>query len=152
METKNKFYNSLIVKFGFLLHENFSIHSLVLFILNILSAIAITGLFNFLKQPLIAYRISSFILFILVATLLELVVKTFVLRYFINIIFKTFGGITILIQAILFYATTFIVNNFNFNQISIISVFVFTISFLIIRLLIISIYQKYILKYLVKKE
>lgn len=152
MEGKNKFYNSIIVKFGFLLHENFSIHSLVLFVLNMLSAIVVTGLFNLIKIPLINYKISSFVLFVLVATLLELVIKTFVLRYFISIIFKTFGTITLLLQAIIFYITALIVNNFIFNPISIISIFFFTIGFLVIRLLLISIYQKYLLKYLIKKE
>lgn len=152
MEGKNKFYNSIIVKFGFLLHENFSIHSLVLFVLNMLSAIVVTGLFNLIKLPLINYKISSFVLFVLVATLLELVIKTFVLRYFISIIFKTFGTITLLLQAIIFYITALIVNNFIFNPISIITIFFFTIGFLVIRLLLISIYQKYLLKYLIKKE
>lgn len=152
MERKNKFYNSIIVKFGFLLHENFSVHSIVLFVLNFLAAIIITGLFNLFEQPLINYQISSFILFILVVTLLELIVKTFVLRYFLGLILKTFGSITFVIQAILFHLTSIIVNNFIFNPISIISIFFFTIGFLIIRLLLISIYQKRILKYLIKKE
>lgn len=152
MNNKEKFYNSIIVKFGFLLHENFSVHAVVLLILNLLSAITVTGIFNLFNYPLINYKITSFILFVIIATLLELVVKTFVMRYFIDIIFKTFGTLTLIIHALLFYLSEVIVNNFTFTNSVILSILIFTVVFLIVRLLLINIYQKYVLKHLIKKE
>lgn len=151
MNKQDNFYNSIIVKSGFLLHKKFSIHILVLLILNFLSAIIVVGFFNFITKPLITYKISAFILFIIVATLLEIIIKMFVLRHFISLIFKTFGTITFLIQGIIFYLSSLIVNHLEFNYIVVINVAIFSLIFLLIRLMLIIVYQKYVLKHM-KKE
>lgn len=152
MKRKDSFYNSMIVKFGFLLHKRFSIHSLVLLILNFIAGIIITGLFNFFNEPLISYKILSFVFFIVLTTLLELIIKTYYIRYFLVTIIKSFGLITLFMQGIFFYIASLIVDDFSFNANIILSIFTFTLIFLLVRLALINIYQKYILKKLIREK
>lgn len=152
MKRKDSFYNSMIVKFGFLLHKRFSIHSLVLLILNFIAGIIIIGLFNFFNEPLISYKILSFVFFIVLTTLLELIIKTYYIRYFLVTIIKSFGLITLFMQGIFFYIASLIVDDFSFNANIILSIFTFTLIFLLVRLALINIYQKYILKKLIREK
>lgn len=152
MEKKNNFYDSLMVKMGFLLHERFSVHILMLFVINMISAVIITGIFNAFKEPLVTYEILGFILFIVITTLVEALLKVFVLRHFISLLFRTWGILTALIQIMIFMLGDLIVAKFNFNTIWLVSILAFSFIFIVVRLAIVIIYQKYILKYLTRRN
>lgn len=152
MKNDNNFYDNLMVKMGFLLHKKFSIHLLIVFIINLLAAITVTGIFNAFNNPLITYKIMAFILFIIITSLMEVLVKVFILRHFIGLLFKTFGLLTAALQMLVFMFGDIIVDEFIFNDSFIISSLIFTISFIFIRTLLVIFYQKYILRRLIRED
>lgn len=151
MKKHDSFYDSLMVKMGFLLHKKFSIHLLVIFIINLLSAMIVTGTFNAFNNPIVSYKIMAFILFVLVTMLIETILKVFILRHFISIIFRTFGIISLIIQVSIFMLGDVLVSNFNFNPVWLLSVLSFTIMFVIVRIVLIIFYQKYILRHIMEE-
>lgn len=145
MKESKDFYNSYVARFGFFLHHNFGIHLLLVLFFNFISAIVAVGLLELFKSPALSFDIIGFVLFIIIVTLIEVIIKIFVLRHFIDLIFKTKGIITFVLQNIIFYVATLFVNNVEFNKVIVLNILVFSLIFFIIRFFLINIYQKNIM-------
>ncbi|WP_162140216.1 hypothetical protein [Haploplasma axanthum] len=147
MNNKNDFYNSFRAKFAFFLHPNLGIHLLIVLTLNLITAVTITGLFEISKYPLIKFEIVGFILFIVISTLIEVLTKIFILRYFILIVLKSFATVFLGLQILIFYVTSLLFKEeISFTGSKILSILIFTCSFLLLRTMLIIIYQRYIMK------
>ena len=69
--------------------------------------------------------------------------KVYILRHFINYIFKSKGIILFIIYGLIFYLTTFLIKDLMFNKNVLLNLFIFTVSFLILKILLIIVYQSY---------
>jgi len=140
------FNESYMAKFGFFLHKNMGMHVLIVLILNTISLIVTVGLFELIGRPVLNFEIAGFIFFVIVATLIEVSLKIFVLRHFINLIVKTYGFLLIILQVIIFFLSKLIVTEVSFAYMEVLSLIYMTLLFLLIRLVLIIIYQRYIMK------
>ena len=152
MKRLDPFYNSIMHKFGFVLHKRFSMHMLILLIMNLISGFTIVGLFSLIKNPVINYRVVDFIVFIIVVTVVELIVKTLMVRYFIKWILRSFGILTLIVQGLIFWLSSLMIERLNFIEPVVLNLFFYTLSFLFLRLALISIYQKYIVNKFMREK
>ncbi|MDY0276961.1 MAG: hypothetical protein RBQ97_02635 [Acholeplasma sp.] len=146
MRDSKDFNESYMAKFGFFLHKNMGMHVLIVLILNTISLIVTVGLFELIGRPVLNFEIAGFIFFVIVATLIEVSLKIFVLRHFINLIVKTYGFLLIILQVIIFFLSKLIVTEVSFAYMEVLSLIYMTLLFLLIRLVLIIIYQRYIMK------
>lgn len=143
MNNKKSFLQST----GLFLHDKFEFHLLIELAFNLLAVIPVISLFELFKFSLVSYEsIAGVIIFIVVFTLVVESFKVYILRYFIDFVFKTKGVLIYLLYFGIFYLTTFIIKDFSFNKNVLLRLFVFTTVFLIFKVLFIIIYQRYAYK------
>lgn|SRR5690554_740089 len=134
---------SFLESLGIFLHPKFEFHLLIELVINLIAIIPVIGLFELFKYPLVTYaNIIGVIIYIIVSTLLMESLKVYILRHFINYIFKTKGIILFILYAIVFYTTTFLIKDLMFNKNVLLNLIVFTICFLILKILLIIVYQR----------
>lgn len=141
---KKPFLESL----GLFLHPKFEFHLLIELAINILVIIPIIGLFNLVNYPLVSYdSFAGVIIYIVVFTLITESLKVYVLRHFINYIFKSKGTLLVGINTLLFYLTTFLIEDLKFLNPVFLKLIIFSISFAIFKLIFIIMYQRILEKY-----
>lgn len=140
-----KFSNTNRGKLAFFLHSNLGLHLIITLIINLISSITVIGIFEIFSNRVISFTIPSLLLFIVVSTLIEVALLIFIIRYFVLLIYKSFGTIMILIQGIIFYLAHLLVEEISFLNNLLLSVLYFTVVYLVVKLLIVVIYQRYIM-------
>lgn len=144
MKKKKSFLEGL----GLFLHPKFEFHLLIELAFNLLSIIPVIGIFELIKYPLVTYKesIAGVIIYIVVLTLVMESFKVYILRHFINFIFKTKGALLFLIYLAINYLTTLIIKGFSFNENVLLNLFIFTTAYIFLKIIIIVIYQRHINK------
>lgn len=134
---------SFLESLGIFLHPKFEYHLLMELGLNLVTVVPIIGLFELFKYPLVSYAsIAGVIIYIIVVTLIAESIKVFILRHFIDYIFKSKGLILFVLYGIIFYITTFLIKDLQFTNIVVINVLIFSISFIILKILLIILFQR----------
>lgn len=132
-------------KLAFFLHSNLGLHVIITFMINLISSIIVIGIFELFSKKLLIFTIPSFLIFIAIATLIEVSLLIFVIRYFVLLIYKSFGTIMVLIQGLVFYLAHLLLEDITFVNSLLLSLLYFTVVFLVVKLLIVIIYQRYIM-------
>lgn len=141
---KKPFLESL----GLFLHPKFEFHLLIELVMNLLIIISIIGLFSLVNYPLVSYdSFVGVIIYIVVFTLIAESLKVYVLRHFINYIFKSKGMILIGINTLLFYLTTFLITDLKFLNPVLLKLIIFSVTHAIFKLIFIIMYQRILEKY-----
>lgn len=132
--------NTAII-FGFLLHRNYFIHMILSTIVNFLMSAAVLGIAIGVQYPLVeSLDVLSFVLAILLLTLIENFIKILMFRYFMRAMLLSMGTISVLIQIlILVLISLYFVEGFRF--IGTIQLIVFSVGFTIFRF-ILSVYLR----------
>jgi len=134
---------SFLESLGLFLHPKFEFHLLIELVINLVTVVPVIGLFELFEYPLVTYaNIIGVIIYIVVATFLMESLKVYILRHFINYIFKSKGIILFIIYGLIFYLTTFLIKDLMFNKNVLLNLFIFTVSFLILKILLIIVYQR----------
>src|SRR5690606_17995066 len=121
-------------KLGFMLHDNFSVHVLLTLIVNLLSSAAVIGIFSAFAPVVKVDNSWTFLIAMIFYSLMELMIKILVIRFFWKMIIQSFGLPFYIINILLFFLTTILVPEFSFltdPQ----NIFIFTLAFMILRLL-----------------
>lgn len=143
MKKKKKFLESL----GLFLHPKFEFHLLIEIMMNLLSIVPIIGIFELLNYPLVSYSgVAGVIIYIVVLTLVMESFKVYILRHFIDFLFKTKGLFLYFMYILFFYLTTFIVKDLSFRENKVINIFIFTTLFIFLKVMLIIVYQRNINK------
>lgn len=139
--------DSNVVKLGFFLSFNLGFHILFSIILNFIITVVLIGLFDAIKFPIFNFKFMGLIMFIVIATLLEVTVLIFIVRHLIKLVIKSFGLMLFVVQGVIFYLTTLLVVDLSFQAVVFVKIVVFTIAFLILKIIAIIIIQRYKVKY-----
>lgn len=139
--------DSNVVKLGFFLSRNLGFHILFSIILNFIITVVLIGLFDAIKFPIFNFKFMGLIMFIVIATLLEVTVLIFIVRHLIKLVIKSFGLMLVVVQGVIFYLTTLLVVDLSFQAVVFVKIVVFTIAFLILKIIAIIIIQRYKVKY-----
>lgn len=139
--------DSNVVKLGFFLSYNLGYHILFSIILNFIITVVLIGLFDAIKFPIFNFKFMGLIMFIVIATLLEVTVLIFIVRHLIKSVIKSFGLMLVVVQGVIFYLTTLLVVDLSFQAVVFVKIVVFTIAFLILKIIAIIIIQRYKVKY-----
>lgn len=143
MKKKKKFLESL----GLFLHPKFEFHLLIEIMMNLLSIVPIIGIFELLNYPLVSYSgVAGVIIYVVVLTLVMESFKVYILRHFIDFLFKTKGLLLYFMYILFFYLTTFIVKDLSFRENKVINIFIFTTLFIFLKVMLIIVYQRNINK------
>ena len=121
-------------KLGFMLHDNFSIHVVYTLIINLLSSAAVIGIFSAFSPVVKVDNIWTFLIAMIFYSLMELMIKILVIRFFFKMIIQSFGLPFYIINLVLFFLTTLLVPEFSFltdPQ----NIFIFTLGLMVLRLL-----------------
>ena len=103
--------------FIFKLHPKFEFHILILFVLNLLSAIITIAFSSLIKTEILEFQIVSLLIFLLLVTIFETIVKMLLYKSIYLISIFTFGIVPYIIQTAIFYVTTLIIHNIKFFNI-----------------------------------
>ncbi|MFA5691971.1 MAG: phage holin family protein [Acholeplasmataceae bacterium] len=126
---------------GFYLHENFSIHILLTIIINLISGGVIIGLSSVTYKIVEVNSYIAFFLAFLFYSLLEISIKTLLIRFIWKIILQSLGLIFFVVNIVFFYITSLLVDNFSFyNNLS--NIFIFTIIFMVFRMLLTTVIKR----------
>lgn len=139
--------DSNVVKLGFFLSYNLGFHILFSIILNFIITVVLIGLFDAIKFPIFNFKFMGLIMFIVIATLLEVTVLIFIVRHLIKLVIKSFGLMLVVVQGVIFYLTTLLVVDLSFQAVVFVKIVVFTIAFFILKIIAIIIIQRYKVKY-----
>lgn len=143
MKKKKTFLESL----GLFLHPKFEFHLLIEIMMNLLSIVPIIGIFELLNYPLVSYSgVAGVIIYVVVLTLVMESFKVYILRHFIDFLFKTKGLFLYFMYILFFYLTTFIVKDLSFRENKVINIFIFTTLFIFLKVMLIIVYQRNINK------
>lgn len=142
MENKKEKTNSKLTKLGFFLNRNLGIHIVLTMLLNVLVGIGLVGLFEAMNYSIFNFTIAGFIIYMIVFSLLETMIIIFVLRFYMKLILVTKGLIVPLFYGLLFYLSSIIIKDVAFKSPVIIKIIIFVISFLILKLLMIVVFQR----------
>jgi len=126
---------------GFYLHENFGLHILFTIIINLISSGVIIGLSSVSYKIVEVNSLIAFFLGMLFYSLLEVAIKTLLIRYIWKTIIRTFGLIFFIVNVLFFYLSSLLIKEFNFlNNIS--NIFIFTLLFMIFRILLTTVFKR----------
>src|SRR5690554_4193212 len=126
---------------GFYLHENFSIHILLTIVINLISGGVIIGLSNISYKIIEVNSYIAFFIAFLFYSLLEISIKTLLIRFIWKIIIQSLGLIFFVINIVFFFIVSLLVDNFSFfNNLS--NILIFTIIFMIFRILLTTVIKR----------
>jgi len=128
---------------GFLVHKNFTIHFILMVLINLLVGATTLGTFEVFEYPLVEFGLASFFMYMLIFTTFEALVKVFIFKYFMRAIILSFGLINLAITYIIFYLGTFIVKDIQFIKPNeMFNLLIFSICFSVIRNIVIYYVRK----------
>lgn len=127
--------------FGFYLHDNFGIHILLTTIINLIVGGVVVGLSGITYKVVEINSLVAYIFVFLFFTLLEVSIKTLLIRFIWKIIIQSLGLILFIVNVLFFLLIEKMVNNFSFlNNPS--NIFIFTTFFMAFRILLISAFRR----------
>lgn len=123
-----------IYKFGYFLHDNFSLHILLTVIVNLLSFGIVMGFAKEYLRIADIYSYQGFFVVVVMYSLFETTLKILAMSLFLKIVIRSFGSLFLVINMLLFWIISLLVVDFTFfvNPFNIVT---FTILFTIIRTL-----------------
>ncbi len=116
---------------GFILHKNFGYHILLTLIINLLASSILIGLTSQI-YPLIDITLIGFLIGMCLYTVMELIVKILLIRFFLKSIIYSFGLILYVVNVTLFWLGDFMVDRFDFKP-HVENIFLYTVGFMLIR-------------------
>lgn len=133
-----------VEKLGLYLHRKFEIHLLIVAIFNIISFIVVIGVFQLIDYPLVEFgSIMGVIIYSLVNTVILEVVKLFVVRHLMNLIFKSRGLIFIPITMLIFWLTSLVfIDDLTFRKNVLVNLTIFTVCYLFMKILLVIALQR----------
>ena len=133
-----------VEKLGLYLHRKFEVHLLIIVIFNIISFIVVMGVFQLLNYPLVDFgSVIGVIIYSLVNTVILEVIKLFVVRHLINLIFKTKGLLFIPITMFIFWLTSLIfIDDLTFRKNVLVNLTIFTVCYLFMKILLVIALQR----------
>lgn len=146
MGNKKDFKDSILGRYGFFLHKNLGIHLVITLVFNVIAILAITGLSILIDYKIFDYSVTGLIFYIIAITLIEITLKIFIIRHFLNIVLQTKGILVIVLHLSIFYFTTFLINDVKILPNVIIKSLLLTILFLVFRISFVIIFQRYTLR------
>lgn len=145
MSEKKK--DSNLVKLGFFLSRNLGFHILLSTIINFIITVVLVGMFDAMNFPIFHFKFIGLIMYVIIATLLEVTAIIFIVRHLMKLVIKSFGLLLVVVQGIIFYVTTLLVVDVSFQAVVFVKLLVFTITFLILKMIAIVLIQRYKAKY-----
>ena len=121
--------------FGFYLHDNFGIHILLTTIINLIVGGVVVGLSGITYKVVEINSLVAYIFVFLFFTLLEVSIKTLLIRFIWKIIIQSLGLILFIVNVLFFLLIEKMVNNPS-------NIFIFTTFFMAFRILLISAFRR----------
>ena len=126
------------VSYAFLLHKNYAVHMFLSLFVNLLMAATVIGLSIAFGYPLVDMEIEGFIFAMILLTIMENLVKILLFKYALRFVLYSLGTLSWLVQFVLLYAITLIVNQ-GFTFASVWNLMIFSVFFTLLRF-ILSVY------------
>jgi len=96
------------------LHKNFGLNVLLMYLVNLLLFMVTTGLTSLLKVS----EVPGFFIGVLLFTLLEIIVKMMVFRYFLKYVLQSFGLLLLVLSVVLMYASVSVTPGLTFIKVT----------------------------------
>lgn len=145
MKNKGDFQKTFLGSLGIFLHRNLGLHILISLIFNLIICVSLSGLFSLINYPVIDYTLLGFIIFIIVFTLIEVSLIIIFVGYYLKYIIKSRGLLLIVFYSLVFFITSLLIEDVSFIKPIILTLLVFSFSFIIFKLLLVILYQRYLL-------
>lgn len=127
--------------FIFRLHPKIEVHLLILLLINMISGVVAIAFGHLFKIDLIEYTLLSLVVFIVLSTIVEFIVKVIVYQYIHMVNVFMVGIPSYIIQCLLFYGVSSVTKAFNFIGLK--SLLIFTLIFMIFRIILTLIIRRY---------
>lgn len=152
IEEKNKTKPKSIetrIKTSLILHPQMTISLFIHVLVNMLTFAVVSGFLNQIKHT-VTLEWYSFLIGVILFTLIEFTLSLIVLKFFLRIVLYTLGGLLFLTKVVSFYIINLLVVNFKFASAE--GLLIFTICFTVLRVIINVYIKKYRLTNLLKKR
>jgi hypothetical protein len=131
LKKQKKPNKNLSVAMGFMLHQNYLIHLLLSFGINLIIFAAVLGLAIGIDMPLVETNLLGFLFAVGLLTFIENFVKILMFKYFTRVMILSMGLLSVMVQILILYGIDLLLGSeFEFSHIERLIVFAFAFSLL----------------------